>query len=162
MTMLLSNGTAHEIGRDFVPTMMSIATSLAHTNRYNGHFGTYSVAQHCVMVSRQLPPELQLAGLLHDAPEAYIGDIVTPVKQLCPELQALEDFYHDVIDQHWDVQTRHPQVKEADLRMLVTEAKYLRLPLGLFPPVEPYPIDCRPWKPEGAKRAFIKRYKELT
>lgn len=65
----------------------SLARSLAKQCRWNGHIkGFYSVALHSVLVSESalLPdePEYQLAGLMHDAAEAYMGDITTPVKQV--------------------------------------------------------------------------------
>lgn len=66
---------------------VDIAESLARIARFNGHIrsGAYSVAQHSVMGADALFRETgdtHLAGafLLHDAHEAYIGDIATPVK----------------------------------------------------------------------------------
>lgn len=64
-----------------------IAHSLGNQCRFNGHTRVfYSVAQHCVEVSRLLQRrgcnlETQLAGLLHDAGEAYVGDITVPVQR---------------------------------------------------------------------------------
>jgi hypothetical protein len=72
------------------PTMVvldDVAHALANINRYTGHTGyAYSVAQHSVAVSRYLditgePAIIQLAGLLHDAHEAYFGDISAPMKE---------------------------------------------------------------------------------
>ncbi|KWA83807.1 hypothetical protein WL29_20805 [Burkholderia ubonensis] len=63
-----------------------VAHALAHLNRYTGHaeYG-YSVAQHSVAVSHYLEltgesPLVQLGGLMHDAHEAYFGDISAPLK----------------------------------------------------------------------------------
>lgn len=65
-----------------------IIYALAHLNRFSGHAGSYSVAQHSALVAEQLPPEWKLYGLLHDAHEATIGDITTPVSRA---LQILGD-----------------------------------------------------------------------
>ncbi len=58
-----------------------IAEALCKVNRFTGHTHTpYSVAQHSLVVADQLPPELRIYGLLHDAHEAFTGDITTPMK----------------------------------------------------------------------------------
>lgn len=61
-----------------------VAHSLARQCRYNGHSaGHLSVARHSLWVSEHLRtrgPELELWGLLHDATEAYLGDLVKPLK----------------------------------------------------------------------------------
>lgn len=65
-----------------------IAYALANQTRYNGALGFYSVARHSIEVVDELldfrgaDPQVPLAGLLHDAHEAFIGDITRPVKQL--------------------------------------------------------------------------------
>lgn len=63
-----------------------IALSLSRSLRYNGHTRfPYSVARHSLILSKQFEDKtLALQALLHDASEAYIGDIVHPLKRrLC-------------------------------------------------------------------------------
>jgi 5'-deoxynucleotidase YfbR-like HD superfamily hydrolase len=67
-----------------------IALGLSNLNRFNGQTRPgYNVAQHSVHVARmfeKLDPKLRLGALLHDAHEAYTGDIVRPIKGM-PELK---------------------------------------------------------------------------
>jgi hypothetical protein len=74
-----------------------IATALAHTNRFLGHTVVpFSVASHSIDVSWRLRdhgPSLQLAGLLHDASEAYLGDVPSPLKRR-PEYAAYREAEH--------------------------------------------------------------------
>lgn len=68
-----------------------IATSLSKICRFNGHLPShYSVAEHCVWVARWVreqgaSPQEIMTGLLHDACEAYVGDMMRPLKRL-PEM----------------------------------------------------------------------------
>lgn len=71
-----------------------IAWALSRMPRFSGHtipYVPYSVAQHCVRVAKDLEeysPKIQLYGLLHDAAEAYINDLPSPVKHI-PEIHAV-------------------------------------------------------------------------
>jgi 5'-deoxynucleotidase YfbR-like HD superfamily hydrolase len=83
-----------------------IAWALSRLPRFSGHsipYVPYSVAQHCIQVAEDLKeygPRVQLLGLLHDAAEAYINDLPSPVKHI-PEIHAvikkLEDSLMDAI-----------------------------------------------------------------
>lgn len=90
MTWILTiGGREHYLkhGTDATPpNIEEIAHSLAIINRFTGHTSRpYSVAEHSLLVSRiaaseGASPVAQLAALLHDAHEAYIGDLASPVK----------------------------------------------------------------------------------
>jgi hypothetical protein len=82
-------------------------------------------------VASLLPDDLKLAGLLHDATEAYLVDIPRPVKLLLPDYKDIEHNLANVISQRFTtvgtpwLDFDEPNIKEADNLMLVTEAAYL-------------------------------------
>ena len=91
-----------------------IASALSRIHRGGGaYLFPYTVAQHSIMVSEMVPT---LAALLHDAAEAYIGDLITPLKDACPELRAIEARVQAAIAAHFEIDTFcRPEIKHADL-----------------------------------------------
>lgn len=61
--------------------IIDIAHALSMQCRYNGHVRRFmSVAEHCVLISENVPAQDALWGLLHDATEAYVGDMIRPLR----------------------------------------------------------------------------------
>lgn len=157
-----------------------IAHSLAHLCRFNGHTGThYSVAQHCYLASELVAPEHQLAALLHDAAEAYVGDMVRPLKQALRwmggtlEARGGRDVYGEAEQKVWhaickrfDIDPKLPkEIHDADMRMLAIERRDLM-------PAHPDAWDCiqgielpawriTPWTAAEARDRYFRRLMEL-
>ena len=69
-----------------------IAWSLSKTIRYNGHIKyDYTVARHSIIMSYYVDLEHAMEALLHDAGEAYVGDLVAPLKEISAEFEKIED-----------------------------------------------------------------------
>jgi uncharacterized protein len=96
-----------------------IAHALSRLCRYNGHCGGFiSVARHSIWVSDVLPRELALWGLLHDAPEAYLGDMTRPVKrqEAMEEFRAADERLEQVVAEKFGLEYPMPiEVHEADM-----------------------------------------------
>lgn len=118
-----------------------VAQALGAQARFNGHTRCwYSVAEHSCRVSHHVPPSDALWGLIHDAAEAYIGDVVSPVKRVCPDLYILERRLLDAIAAKLGLPADMPaSVLEADERMLATEARDLLIGDTSWCKAKPYP-----------------------
>ncbi len=154
-----------------------IAHALSNLCRYNGHCRKfYSVAEHSVLVSRIIRKmwpddhEAIWAGLLHDATEAYVGDVTTPLKVTMPRFMELEDSIAvaiaDKFKVKWDKRTGD-RVKVADMTALSTEARKL-FPdvskwsaIGSYEPTPELIEKGFPLSPEAAKKLFIKEFKKI-
>lgn len=69
-----------------------IAWSLSGQIRYNRHIPLdYTVARHSIIMSYAVDEEHAMEALLHDAGEAYLSDVVNPLKKLFPEIEKMED-----------------------------------------------------------------------
>lgn len=102
-----------------------IADALSKTCRFAGHTSQfYSVAQHSVMCSWHVKDEFKLEALLHDAIEAYMGDISTPLKRLLPKYKELESMHHKAMARQFGIPEEISQeVHQVDLVMLATEKR---------------------------------------
>ncbi len=144
-----------------------IAHSLAMLCRFNGHMERfYSVAEHSVYVSRLVGRENRLWGLLHDAPEAYLSDIPSPVKAHISGFKEIENNLMQVICSRFNLDPVMPQeIKHADMVLLASEKKALmkREPapwMDLPEPSDAITIAALP--PDAAKDLFLKRFDEIN
>lgn len=106
---------------------VDIAHALSRLCRFNGHTRAhYSVAQHSLIVASLVPTEHQLVALMHDATEAYIGDMTRPLKAVMPEYQYVENQIWLAVCERFDIQIDLPAcVKQADMVALATERRDL-------------------------------------
>jgi hypothetical protein len=116
---------------------VDIVEALSRICRFNGHVVVehYSVAAHSLLVADQLPDHLKLAGLLHDAHEAYVGDMTSPMKAA---LGVVGDAYRELaaafdraIADRFGLDValfKDPAVQTADLRALATEKRDVMAP----------------------------------
>jgi hypothetical protein len=160
----------------FAIVVEDLAHHLAHLCRFTGACRKfYSVAQHCCIVAGLLPPRLRLAGLLHDAAEAYIGDWSSPMKALVRVLAPglIEQVHHNVeraVEARFGLELTggdRAEIKYADLVALATEKRDL-MPDDARPGwaasacvMLPPPLEKRivPWSSTAAKFMFDHRYK---
>lgn len=146
-----------------------IAHGLAYQCRFNGQTQAfYSVAQHSLMVMALVPAEERFAALLHDAAEAYLGDMVKPLKNLFPEFAAIEQQVMRIIGERFgvDLAHLHPAIKQADLIALATEKRDL-MPhsteaWSYLAGIAPLPETIVPLSPAQAKTAFLDAFTALS
>lgn len=155
------SGTAFDV---YMPTVdmvefRDIAHPLSLICRYNGHIPNfYSVAEHSVRVSwkiRELGGSLmdQMCGLMHDSAEAYVGDMIRPIKrhgELGYYHSNLELGVMQVISDKFGFTFPFPEiVHKADKDLYYWEVKNIRTGKRIG------------WEPNIALEAFITRYKVI-
>jgi hypothetical protein len=169
-------------GRKFYPMSPSaedvdpvdIAHALSLQCRYNGHVDRfYSVAEHCVLLSRYAEGQgadvlLQLELLLHDAIEAYVGDMVRPLKVNQPEFRAAEARVATAIAERFGT-IEHADtvdgevvdslvVKQLDTRILLDERSALMantVHAWGVDSLEPLGVTIDGWTPAWAEREYL-------
>lgn len=184
----LLNPTADAVDVD------DVAFALARINRFTGHAHTghelglgYTVAQHCVLTSqaiRDLCPHnlkgtryedlLALEALVHDAPEAYVGDVAAPLKAAMRAIRHPYQSPFDIIEERvWTAVAAafrvpadaNPLVKLVDLRLLATEARSFMYPVhpDWKSTVRPFDWDiAEVWTPAHAEYAWRSMFDRLT
>lgn len=193
MTTRIGNWLGMPDGRRFYPLdpradevrIEDIAIALGNTCRWGGRCEPwYSVAQHSLHVMAMVEseqPELALQALLHDAAEAYLGDIVRPLKEhiyvagMIPAAVGEDQFVEfghvefgiqRAIRKAFDLTAplSLPQakvIKHADNIALATEARDLMGDPKWPGLAEPSAQRIEPVGPVAAKRAFIEAFERL-
>lgn len=165
----MSNGHYFDLTNpdDAIYGAEEIAHALSMLCRFSGHCKDfYSVAQHSVYVSLLVAPPFALDGLFHDASEAFMGDMTTPLKTMMPRYRTMEKDIQASIARRFGMRPVEPSsVKGADLAVLAAErATLLPADNSIWPildGVEPARIDIQPMTPAEAKTFFLNRYYEI-
>lgn len=148
--------------------IVDIAHALALQCRYNGHCKAfYSVAEHCVLMSDWFQDNgadalTCFTALMHDAAEAYIGDLPRPVKQKVPEFKMIEAKIDQMVAETFGTIYPFPKaVKDADSRILKDERfAVMRESKNVWgtDELESMGIVPKMWDPQTAEEMFIDRY----
>ncbi len=170
-TILLQSGTYFDLldPANSAFTIEDIAHGLSMTCRFAGQCRQfYSVAEHSWHASRLVAPEFQLRALMHDAAEAFIGDVTRPLKSILPEYKAIErNVEAAIMDRFGTGDWNVDEVKRADMMMLHAEQTEL-MPLhpdrwttseGL---ADERIVNFRFWTPSAARTSFLLRYAQLS
>ena len=147
-------------------SIVDIAHQLSMTCRFNGACQEfYSVAQHSVFVSEIVPRQHALQGLLHDASEAYISDIVSPAKRHLEAYLKTEESIQAVVFRKFGCDwPLHREVEIADQIAFATEARDLirHQPDSWGTCALPLDREIRGMRPADARDLFLRRYRLLT
>lgn len=148
---------------------LDIAHALSNICRFTGHVREfYSVADHSCRVSDVVSKENRLWALIHDASEAYMADLASPLKS-AKELSAFkeaEDKLMEAVCIRFDLDPIMPkEVKEADYTLFLTEIRDLmpREIVDQYTPNGYVPLKqmIRPLNPRQAWSAMIERFEKL-
>lgn len=136
-----------------------IACALSRQCRFVGHVAwPYSVAQHSVLASFLVPRSAALWALLHDASEAYLGDVSLPLKAtpVMARYRALEALWERTIFDRFGLHGPVPAcVAAADAELLRVEQKVLQFATG---PAEAVRLGVVPWTAPEAEERFLARF----
>jgi hypothetical protein len=146
-----------------------IAHALSMLCRYSGMCRNYfSVAEHSVLMSYMVPQDYALEALLHDGAEAYVGDVIMPLKPLLPDFKKLERQNELAVR----IRFRLPHevslpVRKADRDIVITEYETLMpaIPASVgweWDGEKDPSVELKLWCPTIAEMKFLERYRVLT
>lgn len=146
--------------------LIDVAHALSNLCRFTGHsIEFYSVAEHSVLASYLVPPSLAAEALMHDAHEAFVGDMNSPLGSLLPEFKAIRHQVDRAVRDRFRLRAAMPdEVKYADMQMLAAEqqqAMRSRRPWMQIENIEVPDVTLRFWSPMQARGKFLERAYEL-
>jgi len=151
-------------------SILDIAHALSNICRFTGHCREfYSVAEHCVIMSQMghwTSNAQRFEALMHDAHEAYIGDMSAPLKHISPEFKAFEKRVEAMVRRRFGLPEQlSPEIKDADLRMLAMEARDVMRgdwrEWGSIKGVVPAQVVPNCLTPGEARTLFLTRFAEV-
>ena len=146
-----------------------IAHALGMMCRYGGHCNRfYSVAEHSVLMASyaeaNLGTEIAQIALMHDATEAYLTDVIRPVKAHLSNYREIENRLWLCIAERFSLPQVIPdEVHHLDNCILRDEMEALHMP----PPMEwnipnqRLGVHITGWDPKFAGWAFLGMYQKL-
>lgn len=145
-----------------------IAHGLSNLCRYGGQCKSfYSVAEHSWLMSYMVPAEFAFEALLHDGAEAYVGDMIVPLKRNLTHYEDVDARNEAAVRTRFELPSEKTvPVRMADEQIVTTEYETLfgmvpRYLTWTFPPKDPR-VELRLWTPEVAEQKFLERFDELT
>ena len=140
-------------------------SNICHASGHTKHF--YSVAQHSLLVSKQVPKEYALSALLHKSAQAFTGYLPSELAGLLPEHRNLElRVLKEILTQH-ELPPVIPHCVRQAVRILDATVRRDLLPKCSEKPVDAIGLSLldntiTPMFPTEACRSFLMRYLELT
>lgn len=144
-----------------------IAFALSNICRFVGHTKYfYSVAEHSVMAAQYCSydtenPEKVLNTLLHDATEAYLGDVSSPLKHILPDYQRIENNFHRILYTKFGLDPNDHSYKEYDSYMLDLERHILKNDI-LYNKISFHFQELKLYSPQESREQFLTMFYHLN
>jgi len=145
--------------------LQDIAAALSKLCRFGGHCREfYSVAEHSVLMSRVVRPDMKLCALMHDASEAYLVDVPKPLKAFLVGYSEIENRLMSVIANKFSFEWPLPTgIKQLDMAILSDERLQNMAVMNvesmlwgnILPPIG---IKLEFWTPDRAQYEFCAAY----